>query len=410
MGNSSRPLRIACIYRHYWPDVTVYARILKCIAEAMVEDGHSVDVYTAQPGYNDVRQEKLPRKEMIGGVAVKRLRLFPERKRFFLLRLINAVFFMGQAVLFAGFRRYDLILTNAHPPVMVGFANRVIRRLSGASYIIHHQDIHPESAKMGETIKNERLYRFLLRVDKKSASKAFANVVLSEDMADTLAARGVPRERIRVIRNFKLDEFDPAETLPAVFEEQGVFTIFFAGNMGVYQGLDAFIDAARLLQGQGDIRFVFMGEGLAKAGLIERAGDMVDQTVFFVPQQSVEVANACMRRADLGVVSLLRGIYKVAYPSKTMNYLGEGLPLFVVIEPESRLYSEVQESQLGYVVPGPDPERIRDEVLRAFAERSTWDEAGRKALVERGQALFGQDVAIESWRELFAELASARGL
>jgi len=91
-------MKILCIYRHYWPDITPYARLLKAIAEHLVSEGHEVTVFTGQPGYNDVRQGSQPWREKLNGVDVIRVWLPPERKRFVVLRLLGFLWFLGRAV------------------------------------------------------------------------------------------------------------------------------------------------------------------------------------------------------------------------------------------------------------------------------------------------------------------------
>ena len=82
-------MRILAIYRHYWPDATPYARLLKVILEEQIAQGHQVEVLCGQPSYNDIQFERQPWREVVGGVQVRRFALFPERKRFRLLRAFN---------------------------------------------------------------------------------------------------------------------------------------------------------------------------------------------------------------------------------------------------------------------------------------------------------------------------------
>ncbi len=53
------------------------------------------------------------------------------------------------------------------------------------------------------------------------------------------------------------------------------FVVLFSGNVGRYQALDKVMAAARLLADERGIRFLFMGEGAAKADRERQAGDLV---------------------------------------------------------------------------------------------------------------------------------------
>lgn len=401
-------MHVLAIYRHFWPDVTPYARTLRTIAEDLVAHGHDATVFTAQPSYNDVRMPAQPRREVIGGVSVFRARLPREQKSWTAVRAFNAVAFLAQAVIHAVRHKkdYDALIFNVHPPVLMGLAARIIKRLTGIPYIAHVQDIHPDAAELAGRLKNARLIGLLQRIDTRTGRGAACNVVLSGDMRDTLVARGIDPERVEVLNNFALDRYtDTASALPAPLDrDDDIYTVLFAGNLGDYQLLDCVVDAALALRSNRLIRFVLMGSGAARARLVERAREVVDRTLFFVTQQSVEVAFAAMRRADLGVVSLLPGVYRVAYPSKTMMYLAAGCPLLAMVEPESTLARQVDEHRLGYLASQDDAGAVAD-TITAAAESGRWSVAERARLVETGATLFDRERALARWRALIDSVA-----
>jgi len=401
-------MRILCIYRHYWPDITPYARLLKAIAEHLVSEGHEVTIFTGQPGYNDVRQGKQPWREKLNGVDVIRVWLPPERKRFVALRLLSFLWFLGRSLVYSiGHRRqYDLAMYNVHPPILMGMTACLIRSLAGIPFIYHCQDIHPESSLVAGRIRSKVLYRLLRRIDTAVCRGAIVNVVLSEDMRDTLMERQVPLERIEVLNNFSLDSYyDGSDDIPSPLDNpDGHFHVLFAGNLGEFQGLDAIVDAAHRLAEIQEIRFVFMGEGLAKRRLIAAAGDLVGRTVFFCDFQPVEVAFAAMRRANLGLISLAPGVYRVAFPSKTMMYLSAGCPVLAILEPESNLARTIQDEQLGYVAQDSSADSIASTIEAAWRERSCWTVVARDELQERAERIYGRESAMVRWTRLVSEI------
>ena len=403
-------MRILAIYRHYWPDATPYARLLRAILEDQAAQDRSVTVFTAQPGYNDIKYTQQPAREMLGGVDVRRIRLLPERKHLRVLRALNYLIFVSRAVLHVLLlRHYDLILANTHPPVLMGMALRLINRLTGIPYLLHCQDIHPESAVLAQQLKQGRISRWLQAMDAKSCERAGGVVVLSEDMKRTLRRRpGYLANNLYVVNNFALDVYQPADALPKIFEEspQRPFRVFFAGNMGHFQDLARLMEAAKLLRAEQDIQFIFMGAGAERKSLQQIASDLIGKTVFFEPHQPVEVAFACMKRSDLGVVSLRRGVCQVAYPSKTMTYLAAGCPLLLLAERESQLAADIVEHAFGYVPRDTIPGKIAQTILKARDERHHWTAAAKAALVKRSEAFYGRDNALVAWRHIFASYAA----
>ena len=198
-------MRILAVYRHYWPDATPYARLLKAILERAAAEGHDVTVYAAQPSYNDLATARRPWRETVGGVKIRRVRLLRERKRFLIGRLLNSLYFLARAVGHAcSRRRYDLVLANGHPPLLAGGALWLINRLTRTPYLLHLQDIHPECLRVVGKLQNGVAYRAARRLDAYWCRRAAKLVTLSGDMADSLAARGLDRRPMAVINNSPL--------------------------------------------------------------------------------------------------------------------------------------------------------------------------------------------------------------
>ncbi|HEX2474585.1 MAG TPA: glycosyltransferase family 4 protein, partial [Lacipirellulaceae bacterium] len=279
-------MRILAIYRHYWPDTPPYARILRSILEHLSEGGHETTVYAAQPSYNDIRQEPQPWRENVGGVEVRRIGLLPERKRWRVARAINAVYFSLRAVLHAVIgRRYDLIIANTQPPVLMGCALRLISLLKGTPYIYHCQDLHPESAALAGDLNRGWLYRLLEACDSAACHGARRVVVLSQDMADALEARGLSTANVSIINNppLEIDATVRPALPPPLDEPMDCARFLFAGNIGRFQGLERLVAAARLVAGRVPFQLVFMGEGVARRELVALAGDLLGRRIIFLP-------------------------------------------------------------------------------------------------------------------------------
>ncbi len=404
-------MRILTIYRHYWPDTTPYARLLKAILEDQVVQGRQATVLTAVASYNYIKHANLTNNVSVGGFEVRRLRLLPERKHWKILRFVNYSYFLIRAMLHAIFiGQYDIIVANSHPPLLIGIALRLIHLIKGTPFVIHYQDIHPESALIAGQLKENWFYRQLINIDSNSCSKAKIVVTLSSEMNQTLIAReGVSKEKIRIINNFPLDIYDELKELPKIFcnSTPNIYRVLFAGNMGVYQDLPRLVEAAALLKDIEEIQFIFMGAGAEKSRLYRIAGTAIGRTIHFEPFYPVEIAFACMKRADLGVISLKKELCRVAYPSKTMTYLAAGCPLLALTEPDSQLAQDVISNNFGYVPNNLSPEGIATVIKLAFQERLSWSPEARKDLTKKSNQVFGKNIAIAAWRELFKEIENS---
>jgi colanic acid biosynthesis glycosyl transferase WcaI len=432
-------VKILAIYRHYWPDATPYARLLQSILRQQVAEGHQAFVLTAQPSYNDIRTRPQPSKEVLDGVQVRRVPLFWERKSWFIVRLLNMGLFLLQAFahVYWNRNRYDLIVANSHPPILMGWTLTVLKYWTGIPFLYHCQDIHPEALLLGNQLKGNLLAKCLREIDRRSCAAATCIVTLSNDMRDTLCTRNGGddfKAKIAVLNNFPLERHRLCREseLPVCYQHNGArsrdrFRILFAGNIGEFQGLELIVDAARKIHSQfiGDpgpegrldprsfepaIEFFFMGAGRAVERLKSRGGEAVGKSIHFLPHVSVEVAFACIERSDLALVSLGPDIHRVAYPSKTMTCLEAGTPLLAVVDPKSQIAGEIRRDRLGYVTTQLSVDGIMQAVMRAFDERRRWDSRERQQLRVRATARFGKDTALTHWSWLFHALERRDGV
>lgn len=403
-GGFRERMNIFVAYRHYYPDITPYARLLKSIAERLVEDGHSVTVFTAQPSYNDVRQARLSTKECVNGVVVVRMPLLFEKKSMLWSRAINSLLFAAGSVVLGLIRpKLDLVMAHSHPPALSGLAGVALSKLRGKKFLYHCQDLNPESLQISDVAINDRLYAVLRHLERLTQKSADAVIVLSGDMVDTVRERGLSGDNVRVINNFILEQFGDASVPPGLARDSSRFRVLFAGNHGRFQGLETIIEAANLLSAREEIKFQFVGEGVMKKSAIRMAGPILGKTVYFHPQVPVEVSFRAMKESDLGLVTLHPGMYKVAFPSKTMMLLAAGLPLLASVEDSSDLARFVKEERVGWQCPPGDAEIMAAKILEAYETRAELDVFRDRARAV-ATASFDRNKVLNKWSALFREL------
>jgi len=402
-------MRILAVYRHFWPDSPPYASMLRTITAHLVREGHSVGVLTEQPGYKTAdRKELSPARETLDGVDVRRLSRLPG-SRAEIIRRIAAVLFPVRVVLHAlGARlrgeRYDMLWTATMPPAINGWGTRIAARILDAKFVYHLQDVYPELQTLaGNWRENGLLARVIGRIDTTNTDHAAACIALSEDMVDTVAARGVDRSKIHVINNFMLASYGEEPALPERFARNDkVFRVIFAGNVGRFQGLEAFVDAARLLADRRlNIEFMVLGEGAALEGLKTRASGLPN--IRFEGHVPFGTAKSVIASAALGLVSIQPGIYRTAYPSKTLTYLGLGVPILAAIEPQSALARDIVKNGLGWVAAGLDGAALAQSIREAYDSRGEIASARALALAYYERHL-SRNAALTRWVDIIRKL------
>lgn len=401
------PLRILAIHRYFWPDTPPYASMLRAIASRWASDGHHVEVFSTQPSYKpDAAIPRQPSVEHIAGFQVKRLNLPVEAGRP-IVRLWNVLSFSLSILTYVTRHpRFDVIMISTSPPVISGLVARLAAKISGARFVYHCMDIHPEIGRISGEFKHPTVFSLLRWIDTTTCRAAARVVVLSQDMERAIRSRkGAETTKVSIINNFSIPTYDQVSfSIPPEFAKHaGMFRVIFAGNLGRFQGLESFVDAMSLLRDRNDIEFVFMGGGRALMDLMSRADAAKLSNIRFFPHQSVAIAKAIIAEADLCVVSLLPEIIRYAYPSKTMAYLEEGRPLLVSVELTSALAEIVKHENLGVAVAPGDVEGIAM-VLKTLADdREEWKKMQSNAAV-RGIALFSKKSTLDLWSGMINKL------
>jgi glycosyltransferase involved in cell wall biosynthesis len=394
-------VKILIIYRHYWPDTPPLGSMLRTIAETLVARGHRVYVVTAQPSYQARQGAALPKRETKGGVRIIRLPLLPETGGTF-RRAVNMALFQVSAFSYAARHRFDLLWANTLPPVYAGFNAVVAAKACGARLLYHMQDVYPEvwrysTGKRPGALKRAAI-RALASIDSLTCRVASAVVVLSDDMMRTIADRGGNGAvQFHVINNFIQAELK-AEGPPPERVGDGAFRLVFSGNLGRFQNLDLLLQAMALIRPDEGITLEFIGSGVAEAGLRETVSECGLTHVSFTARLPSDEAFKLTRTADLGVISLVPGMYRVSYPSKLMTYMAAGLPVLALMESDSALAHYLDDNDAGVTAQG-DAAAIADAIRKA---RDRF--AGEPGIKTRIEALadrdFGRKNTCERWAQL----------
>lgn len=372
-------MKILLTHRYFWPDTAPYGLILRQLGEELSDAGHEVKVFTSKPSYGKDLPDA-PSRAQLGRLTLRRIRVLPDPRHMPLIRVLNMLHYCVALFVHALFSRSDIITAGTFPPVLAGWSASLAAKATGARFIYHVQDIHPELSQFsGVGLGRGLPRRFLRWLDNQTLRRADAIVVLSEDMADTLRARELSQLPIIVVKNPPL-QADCESIAPPVelVKPDGTVRVIFAGNIGRFQNLQLLAEGvAECFDAHPELELMFLGDGVALPELKARWGG--HPQVRFAPFLPFEQARTVIAEADIGLVSLSPGLYRVAYPSKLSTYLDLGLTVLALIEPESQLARDLERSGQGTVPeaatinaiavalkrllagPGPNPKMQQDQ-------------------------------------------------
>ena len=355
---------ILILSQWYFPDTWMQLRDL---ARRLAADGYGVEVLSAIP-YSLVDGKIVPgyrfrfrQTEILDGVRVVRLPLFVSQSRSGIGRVCCYTSFGLSAATLGqfGLKRPDIVFVYNLPTL--GWAARLFRFFRGAKFVLMVQDLWPESVTGSGMLNSCFLSRFLDRWCRRFYRSADAVTGLSPGFKESLTARGVDPNRIEVVYNWT-NESEPL--LPAANGTTPRFSAVYAGNMGVYQGIETFIEAAEILAQRNipaDIRLI--GGGVELDRLKELAAAKNLTNLSFVPWMPSDRIGAELARADALLLHLKKmDLFKITIPGKTQTYLRAGKPILCGIEGNAAQL--IERAGAGLTFESEDPESLAGAIQR----------------------------------------------
>lgn len=301
--------------------------------------GFQVEVITGFPNYPggtlyDGYRVTFIQKEVIDGVLVTRVPLFPSHDKSKLGRVSNYLSFAFSSLIYGLFfsKRADVIYAY-HPPLTVGISALIIKLFRRVPVVLDIQDMWPDTLKATGMITNARLLGAISKVCNLIYSSVTKILVLSPGFKNLLINRGVFDSKIEIIYNWADEKVLRSTTneTPKEFASIEGFKVLFAGNIGQAQGLNVILDAARLLKDDAPkLHFLVLGRGLQLDDLKIRAQQLNLDNVHFLPAVGMEEVGQFLGSADALLIHLNSDpLFEITIPGKTQAYMAVGKPILM---------------------------------------------------------------------------------
>ena len=338
MKSADEKKRILLLTQWFDPEPTFKGLVF---ARELVHQGFEVEVLTGFPNYPSGRvypgyKIKLIQREIIDGVSITRVPLYPNHDQSAIKRVLNYASFAASTLFYGlfGAKRPDVIYAY-HPPLTVGISASLIKLFRRVPVVYDIQDMWPDTLRATGMLSNTKLLSVVSRVCDWVYRQVSHIVVLSPGFKKLLVDRGVPDSKIDVIYNWA-DEAalrTPNGAAPEILCAGDKFRILFAGNMGKAQALETVLEAALILQQRkARVDFIMLGGGVEVENLKQRSKDLELTNVVFLPPVPMSEVGSYLHAADALLVHLRQDpLFEITIPSKTQAYMAAGKPLLMAV-------------------------------------------------------------------------------
>jgi colanic acid biosynthesis glycosyl transferase WcaI len=338
--------------------------------------GHEVTILTGAPNFPDGRifagyRNHWYRVEEIDGIRVVRVKTFIAPNQGVVLRTIDFLSFMLAASAAGLIQKRPDVVAATSPQFFSAVAGRFIARSKRVPFVFELSDLWPAFIKAVGAMRESLALELLERLELSLYNTAAQVVALTNAFKLDLVARGVPTTKVTVIVNgVDLRRYSPTPRDTRLACELGLrdhFVVGYIGTHGMAHALERVLDAATLLEDAPRIRFLFVGAGAARDGLVKLSLQKGLRNVIFVPSQPKEMMPAYWSLCDLALVHLKNSPeFSTVIPSKIFEAMAMGIPILLAA-PEGEAAAIVRKAGAGIVLPAEQPSAIAERVREMVA-------------------------------------------
>jgi colanic acid biosynthesis glycosyl transferase WcaI len=329
-------MKIAIVSQYYKPE---NARIPNGIAQSLAERGHEVRVVTGYPNYPEGRlypgfRQRFVHHEDDGEVRVRRVPIVVSHSQNAIARFANYASFAFSSLAAGRFiRDADVIYVYA-TQMTAAFAPSIWRRSKGIPFVLHIQDLWPESVTGSSMIRGglgKRVVETALRPWLSSIYRGSAEIIaIAPTMHQMLMERGVIERKLHVVLNWHDGNVIASPRRGAVLASS--LAIVYAGNLGELQDLETVVRAAAKVKDLPGFVLTLVGAGVAMQGLKRLVRELDATNVEFRGRVPHSEMGEIYAASDFQMIPLKDlDIFRGTIPSKFQGSLANGVPVITTV-------------------------------------------------------------------------------
>ncbi|WP_179133951.1 glycosyltransferase family 4 protein [Halobacillus massiliensis] len=369
-------MRILFFTHYYEPEVGPATKRIAGLAKNLQELGHEVEIVTGFPNYpSGIKTEEYKRKfymkEIIGGIKIHRYFIYSSPKKTSFVRLLNYFSLMFSSLLFMFTKgKYDYIIGTS-PPLFTALSGYIVSKVKKSKFVFDVRDIWPDIAlEMEELDDDSLIFKIMNRISNFLYLKSDLVTVVTNNKELKILSKGIPGEKVRVISNgFDSDVLTQEENLDLVknYQIKEKFTLIYAGIIGLAQGLEIIVEAAKKLEKNKDIQFLVIGDGFKRKDLEKSCEALGLNNIHFVGVQLHSSVISVLKNASASIVPLKNDKLQDSVPTKLLESLGVGCPVILSAEGEAK--SIIEKSKGGLTIKAGDHTALVDAINKIYKDK-----------------------------------------
>jgi glycosyltransferase involved in cell wall biosynthesis len=337
---------ILIISNYYPPEKGAAANRIEQLALKLRQNNYKVSVVCPLGNYPEGRlfkeyQGKFSVTENRENITVKRLWIYPSVSKNVFIRLLSVLSFSLSLFFYLLFKKTPEKVVVQSPPLLLSFISVFILSLKNKKVILNVSDLWPLAAIELEALKkNSFSHKISLFLERFIYKKATLILGQSNEIITHIHSL-FPKKICFLYRNFPDHQ---VENLDLITEETKTITIYYAGLLGVAQGV---MELCEKIELEGlNIEFHIFGDGAEKNQIEALISSRTEQKIFFHGMLNRKELHEKLKWFDIAIVPLKTRIYG-SVPSKIFEYSSLGFPILYFGGGEGE--NIVSDNNLGWI-------------------------------------------------------------
>ncbi len=407
-------MKVLTFCSYYEPEIAASMYLTTNMFEDMAKQGIEVEIFAPTPT-RGVDKETIKKYKKIkyeehfdGKLKIHRFAMMLEGKgtigRAFRYILLNLGFVWKGL-----WTKADVMFIDSTPPTQ-GFMAAFLKKVKKIPIVYNLQDIFPDSmVHTGMTTEGSLIWKIGAWVEKVTYKNADLIVVISDDFKQNIMKKGVPEEKIDIVRNWVEESAVKAvdRTENSLFDtydiDRNKFYVCYSGNIGFTQNMDMLLDIAKDLKDTREIGFILVGDGAAKAQVEERIKTEQISNVTMIPFQPYEKISEVFSLGDCGLIISKAGIGNNSVPSKTWSIMSAERPVLASFDKGYELDRVIAEADCGMCVKADDKDALKEAILDLCQRRESLKQMGvngRKYIMDN----LTREIGTSKWVEIMKKV------
>ena len=386
-------MRFLILTQYYPPETGAPQNRLSGLARELKQMGHEVVILTAMPNYPamQIPPDYIGKKYVVDefeNIPVHRAWIYVSKNRSIISRLMNYFSFTFSSTYYASKIKgnFDYLMVES-PPLFLGISAWWISKRKKAKMVFNVSDLWPESAEKLGVISNKMFLKLATILEEWLYKKSYMVTGQTQGIVQNIKTR-FPNKKVHWLPN-GVDEsifsFKKQENVRQQLKlSNDDFLIMYGGIIGLAQGLDVILDAAKLLPAESKITYLLLGDGPEKNRLQQRVVEENIARVKFLELVSREVVPSYVDAVDVAVIPLKKmDLFLGAIPSKIFENLALGKPLLLSVDGEARSLF-IDQGNAGLFIEPENSKMLAEKSLKMEANPEMVREMGNngKAFVQ----------------------------